>query len=142
ARGAGPTTLTTDGSRLPHVHYLRTLADSRAIIAELQTAKRAVVVGASFIGLEVAASLRARHVEVDVVAPEALPLERVLGPELGQFVRELHEEHGVRFRLGTKPASIEPHGVNLTTGETLPADLVVAGIGEIGRASCRERAAV
>jgi len=129
ATGAEPTMLTIDGSRLPHVHYLRTLADSRAIIAELQTAKRAVVVGASFIGLEVAASLRARHVEVDVVAPEALPLERVLGPELGQFVRELHEEHGVRFHLGTKPASIEPHGVNLTTGEALPADLVVAGIG-------------
>jgi NADPH-dependent 2,4-dienoyl-CoA reductase/sulfur reductase-like enzyme/nitrite reductase/ring-hydroxylating ferredoxin subunit len=129
ATGAQPVELGIDGSRLPHVHYLRTLADSRAIIGKLPKVKRAVVIGASFIGLEVAASLRARHVEVDVVAPETLPLARVLGPELGQFLRELHAEHGVRFHLGKKPASIEPHGVNLATGEALPADLVVAGIG-------------
>jgi NADPH-dependent 2,4-dienoyl-CoA reductase/sulfur reductase-like enzyme/nitrite reductase/ring-hydroxylating ferredoxin subunit len=129
ATGAEPIALAIDGARHPHVHYLRTLADSRAIIAKLPKVKRAVVIGASFIGLEVAASLRARHVEVDVVAPEKLPLERVLGPELGQFVRDLHQEHGVRFHLGKKPASIEPHGVNLTTGEALAADLVVVGIG-------------
>jgi NADPH-dependent 2,4-dienoyl-CoA reductase/sulfur reductase-like enzyme/nitrite reductase/ring-hydroxylating ferredoxin subunit len=129
ATGAEPVTLSVEGSRLPHVHYLRTLADSRAIIAKLPKVKRAVIIGASFIGLEVAASLRARHVEVDVVAPDTLPLERVLGPELGQFVKELHQAHGVRFHLGKKLASIEPHGVNLTTGEALAADLVVAGIG-------------
>ena len=129
ATGAAPVTLALEGNRHANVHYLRTLADSRAIIAKLDKAKRAVVIGASFIGLEVAAALRARHVEVDVVAPEARPLERVLGPELGDFVKTLHEEHGVRFHLGKKPASIEPHGVNLASGEALAADLVVAGIG-------------
>jgi NADPH-dependent 2,4-dienoyl-CoA reductase/sulfur reductase-like enzyme/nitrite reductase/ring-hydroxylating ferredoxin subunit len=129
ATGAEPVVLALDGNRLPHVHYLRTLVDSRAIIHRLSKAKRAVVIGASFIGLEVAASLRARQIEVDVVAPDKVPLERVLGPELGQFVRQLHEEHGVRFHLGKRPASIEAHGVNLTSGEALAADLVVIGIG-------------
>ncbi|HTQ05359.1 MAG TPA: FAD-dependent oxidoreductase [Polyangiaceae bacterium] len=129
ATGAEPVKLSIDGAHLPHVHTLRTLGDTRAIIARLDKVKRAVVIGASFIGLEVAASLRARKIEVDVVAPDKVPLERVLGPELGHFIRSLHEHHGVRFHLGKTPASIEPHGVNLTTGEALSADLVVTGIG-------------
>ncbi len=129
ATGAEPVPLSIEGNRQPNVHYLRTLADSRAIIARLDKVKRAVVIGASFIGLEVAAALRARRVDVDVVAPDARPLERVLGPELGDFVKKLHEEHGVRFHLGKKPASIEPHGVNLASGEALAADLVVVGVG-------------
>jgi NADPH-dependent 2,4-dienoyl-CoA reductase/sulfur reductase-like enzyme/nitrite reductase/ring-hydroxylating ferredoxin subunit len=129
ATGAEPAKLAVEGAQLPHVHYLRTLGDSRAIIAALDKVRRVVVIGASFIGLEVAASLRARKIEVDVVAPDKVPLERVLGPELGQFIRSLHEEHGVRFHLGKTPASIERHGVNLSTGEALPADLVVAGVG-------------
>jgi len=90
---------------------------------------KAVVIGASFIGLEVAASLRARQVEVTVVAPETRPLERVLGPEVGTFVQSLHEEKGVRFHLGRKPGSITPSTVSCDDGSTIPAELVVMGVG-------------
>jgi NADPH-dependent 2,4-dienoyl-CoA reductase/sulfur reductase-like enzyme/nitrite reductase/ring-hydroxylating ferredoxin subunit len=129
ATGAAPVRLDLPGSHLSHVHYLRSLADCRAIIAKCQASGRAAVIGASFIGLEVAASLRARNIEVDVVAPEAIPMERILGADAGQFVRQLHESHGVRFHLGTTAASISDQSITLRNGETLNADLVVIGVG-------------
>src|SRR5262245_55254763 len=129
ATGAHPVKLDIPGTKLPHVHYLRTLSNSRAIIATAKTARRAVVIGSSFIGLEVAASLRARKVEVSVVGPDAVPLANVMGPELGGFIRKVHEEHGVKFHLGTRPKSIDAESVTLENGERLPADLVVIGVG-------------
>jgi NAD(P)H-nitrite reductase large subunit len=107
ATGAEPIHLQLPGEDQPHVHVLRSLADSRAIIAAAKEAERAVVIGGSFIGLETAASLRARNVDVHVVAPESVPLERVLGTELGTFIKSLHEEKGVVFHLGRKPQRIE-----------------------------------
>ena len=111
------------------VHYLRTLADARAIIEVAKQATRAVVLGASFIGLEVAASLRARGIEVTVVAPEARPLEKVLGPQLGDFVRAIHERNGVVFRLGQSVSAIGRSAVTLRSGEHIPTRFIVAGIG-------------
>jgi len=129
ATGAEPIRLEIPGSELPHIHYLRTLADSRAIIAEATAARRAVVIGASFIGLEVASSLRARGLEVHVVAPEARPMERVLGAEVGDLVRRVHQQHGVVLHLGTTPAGFEPNRVVLESGGRLDADFVVVGVG-------------
>ena len=129
ATGARPNRLNVSGGDRPHVHGLRTLADSRALIAKSADAKRAVIVGAGFIGLEVAASLRKRGLEVAIVAPDALPLARVLGDALGTAIKKLHEEQGVMFHMGTRPISIEEGTVTLESGPKLPADLVVLGIG-------------
>lgn len=129
ATGSWPIRLRVPGADLPHVHVLRSLADCRSIIAAAENARRAVVIGASFIGMEVAASLRARGLEVSVVAPESVPFERTLGRELGAMLRALHEEHGVVFRLGRTAAEIRPDVVRLDDGSELPADLVVVGIG-------------
>ncbi len=129
ATGADPVRLELPGADLPHVHYLRTSADCDALIAAAGTAKRAVVIGASFIGLEVAASLRARKLDVQVIGRESVPMEKVLGAEVGGFIRRLHEGHGVKFHLGTSPASIDATGVTLHDGARLDADLVVIGVG-------------
>jgi NADPH-dependent 2,4-dienoyl-CoA reductase/sulfur reductase-like enzyme/nitrite reductase/ring-hydroxylating ferredoxin subunit len=129
ATGAEPVRLSVPGADRPHVHYLRSLADSRALIAAAAGARRAVVVGASFIGLEVAAALRRRGLEVHVAAPESVPMERLFGAEIGGFVRRLHEQNGVVFDLGTTVAAIADNTVRLATGAVVPADLVVVGIG-------------
>jgi len=129
ATGAAPIRLDIPGASLPHVFTLRTLPETRGILERTVKGRPAVVIGASFIGLEAAASLRARGMDVAVVAPDARPLERILGPELGDFVRALHEEHGVTFHLGRKPASITARDVTLDDGTKLAADLVVMGVG-------------
>jgi 3-phenylpropionate/trans-cinnamate dioxygenase ferredoxin reductase subunit len=143
ATGATPVQLPLPASdRLP-LRTLRTLADSRAIIADAKHAgpgARAVVVGASFIGLEVAASLRARGLEVHVVAPEARPLERILGTELSRLVQTVHEEHGVIFHLGRKPVAIDGDQVVLDSGERLAAGIAVAGVGVRPNVELAERA--
>jgi NADPH-dependent 2,4-dienoyl-CoA reductase/sulfur reductase-like enzyme/nitrite reductase/ring-hydroxylating ferredoxin subunit len=140
ATGAEPVRLQLPGADLPHVHTLRSLADSTAIVERAKTAKRAVVIGASFIGLEVAASLRARQIEVHVVAPEKRPMERILGPGMGDFVRALHEEHGVIFHLENSPVALEAGQVKLKNGGVLEADLVVMGVGVRPRIALAEKA--
>jgi NADPH-dependent 2,4-dienoyl-CoA reductase/sulfur reductase-like enzyme/nitrite reductase/ring-hydroxylating ferredoxin subunit len=129
ATGATPVRLDIPGADLPHVHTVRTMRDAQQIIEKAGSAEHAVVVGASFIGLETAAALVARKLEVHVVAPEAVPMQRVLGPELGVLVRRVHEEHGVRFHLGQTLAEIHEDSVTLKDGSSLPAELVVAGVG-------------
>ena len=140
ATGAEPVRLPLPGGDRPQVHYLRTLADSRSIIQAAETARKAVVLGASFIGLEVAASLRTRGLEVHVVAPETIPMERVLGRDVGEFVRKLHQDKGVIFHLGKTAQEIQDQQVLLPDAETIAADLVVIGVGVRPDVALAERA--
>jgi NADPH-dependent 2,4-dienoyl-CoA reductase/sulfur reductase-like enzyme/nitrite reductase/ring-hydroxylating ferredoxin subunit len=142
ATGAEPVRLEIAGDDLPHVCYLRTLSDSRRIIEKAKNAKRAVVIGASFIGLEVAASLRERKLEVGVVGKGSLPLQKTLGRELGNFIREIHEAHGVKFYLGRTPATIKDRHVQLDDGTILDCDLVVVGIGVRPNVALAEKAGI
>jgi NADPH-dependent 2,4-dienoyl-CoA reductase/sulfur reductase-like enzyme/nitrite reductase/ring-hydroxylating ferredoxin subunit len=129
ATGATPVRLSIPGADSPNVHYLRSFADSQALVAKATGAKHVVVIGASFIGLEVAASMRTRNIGVEVVAPESAPLERVMGVEMGRFIQRLHESKGVVFHLGQTVQQIANRTVTLSDGSTLDADFVVAGIG-------------
>src|SRR6266853_5005184 len=140
ATGAEPVRLPIPGADRPHVHVLRSLADCRAIIASSDGARRAIVIGASFIGLEAAASLRARDIEVHVVGLEQRPMERVLGPQMGDFVRALHQEHGVVFHLGDTVTAIEGKRTSLKSGGAIEADLVVVGVGVRPRLALAEKA--
>ncbi len=129
ATGAEPVRLDIPGADLPHVHCLRTLDDCRALIGTATHAQRAVVIGAGFIGLEVAASLRMRGLEVHIVAPGAVPMEKQFGPEVGNFLRRWHEQHGVVFHLQNSVTAVDTQGVTLKTGERIDAGLVVVGVG-------------
>jgi NADPH-dependent 2,4-dienoyl-CoA reductase/sulfur reductase-like enzyme/nitrite reductase/ring-hydroxylating ferredoxin subunit len=140
ATGAEPVRLPIPGADQAHVHVLRSPDDCRAIIASTEGARRAVVIGASFIGLEVAASLRARNIEVHVIGLERHPMERVLGPAMGDFVRALHEQHGVIFHLGDTVTAIDGKRANLKSGGVLEADVVVVGVGVRPRLALAEKA--
>ena len=140
ATGAEPVRLDIPGHDLPHVHVLRSLADHRAIMSGAGHARRAVVLGASFIGLEVAAALQDLGLEVHVVAPDEVPLAKILGLGIGAMVQALHQEKGVVFHLQQTAAAIEADAVVLKNGERLPADLVVVGIGVRPRLALAEAA--
>jgi apoptosis-inducing factor 3 len=129
ATGADPVRLEIPGATPGRLYYLRSFADSRAIVAKAATAKTALVVGASFIGLEVAASLRERALEVHVVAPENVPMLRALGAEAGRWIQSLHESHGVRFHLEKTLQRLDSKRAFLSDGTAVDADLVVLGVG-------------
>jgi apoptosis-inducing factor 3 len=129
ATGADPVKLPIEGAPHSQVSYLRSLADSKAIVAKATSAKQAAVVGASFIGLEVASSLRARGLGVHVIAPESVPMEEVLGLEMGNSIRSLHESKGVVFHLGETVKSVDGNKILLTDGESVEADISIVGVG-------------
>ncbi len=129
ATGADPVKIPVPGASDSHLHYLRTFADSTALARKAASATQVIVVGASFIGLEVAASLRERGIRVHVVAPEQQPLERVLGPEIGGMIRRLHETHGVVFHLGQTVARVNGNRAALSGGDEIDADFLVLGVG-------------
>ncbi|OJF09691.1 NAD(P)/FAD-dependent oxidoreductase [Couchioplanes caeruleus] len=137
ATGAQPRPLTVPGANLPGVHYLRTLADADALATAAASASSVAVVGAGWIGAEVAASLRTRGLPVALIEPATVPLERVLGREVGEIYRKLHAHHGVDLHLGEGVAAL--HGdrrveeLCTTTGTRIGADLVVVGVGAIPR---------
>jgi NADPH-dependent 2,4-dienoyl-CoA reductase/sulfur reductase-like enzyme/nitrite reductase/ring-hydroxylating ferredoxin subunit len=133
ATGGTPRRLNVPGSDLRNVFVLRDFSDADALIEAAKPASRAVVVGASFIGMEVAASLRERKLSVTVVAPGEVPFEKTLGPEIGRLLRQVHEAHGVQFKLGAGVTRFEGDGavkrVVLDSGESIEADVVVVGVG-------------
>jgi NADPH-dependent 2,4-dienoyl-CoA reductase/sulfur reductase-like enzyme/nitrite reductase/ring-hydroxylating ferredoxin subunit len=140
ATGSEPIRLGLPGAAPSDVFTLRSLADCRQIIARAQSARRVLVIGASFIGLEVAASLQARGLEVHVVAPELRPMEKVLGPQLGDVIRALHEERGVHFHLGNTVSAFEAGHATLKDGMRLEADFAVVGVGVRPRIQLAEAA--
>lgn len=127
ATGAEPVRFATLSG--PDVLTLRSLADCRAIIARAGRSKAVVIVGAGFIGMEAAASLRARGLEVHVVAPEAVPMQRALGPELGSFLGGVHQANGVKLHLGRTVSSFSEGRARLDDGSDIAADFVLLAVG-------------
>ena len=140
ATGSSPKRLSIPGADLGHVHVLRTVHDSDGLREALAPGARVVVIGAGWIGCEVAASAKQRGAEVTLVAPEDVPLERVLGPEVGAIYRDVHASNGVELVLGTGIEAIEPSGVRTSSGRTLQADIVVMGVGVAPRVELAEAA--
>ena len=135
ATGARPRKLGVEGENLPGVFTIRTLQQTEKLIDYLENAERAVIVGASFIGMESASSLRKRGIDVTVVAPETVPFAHTLGPEVGKVFYQLHSEQGVQFRMEHTVRRF--HGdtrvreVELDNGERIPADVVIVGVGVV-----------
>jgi 3-phenylpropionate/trans-cinnamate dioxygenase ferredoxin reductase component len=146
ATGAEPRTLTVPGSDLDGVMYLRSVDDSDALRARLDRGGAVVVIGAGWIGAEVAASARQRGLDVTVVAPASVPLERVLGTEVGTIYRDIHTDHGVRMLLGTGVERFEGGSaverVLTTDGRALDCDFVVVGVGVQPRTVLAARAGI
>jgi 3-phenylpropionate/trans-cinnamate dioxygenase ferredoxin reductase subunit len=144
ATGAAPRRLNIPGSDLDGVYYLRDLADSDRLRAAVTTAERVVVIGAGWIGCEVAASARQLSAEVAMVEAAPVPLGRVLGDELGGFYADVHAEHGVQLHLGVGVDSLAGAGnveeVRLTDGRRIPCDLAVVGVGVVPRVDLGEAA--
>ena len=144
ATGAEPRRLAIPGAELDGVHYLRTVEDSDALRERLDRGGTVVVVGAGWIGAEVAASARQRGLEVTLVAPDTVPLERVLGREVGGVYRDIHADHGVRMLMGTRVEAFEGDGaverVRTSDGRHLECDFVVVGIGVQPRTRLAARA--
>ena len=129
ATGAEPVRLQIPGAEPDRVFYLRSLADCRAIIARAASSKRVVILGSSFIALEVAASLRARGLEVHVIGRDSSLMRRVLGEQVGELLRTVHESKGNVLHLGKTIARVEKQTVTLSDGTTLDADFIVVGAG-------------
>ena len=140
ATGAEPVRLALPGFDAPNVHVLRSLADAEALLAGLARARTVALLGAGFIGMEAAAALRSRGLDVHVVAPEALPLARVLGPQLATHLLELHRRHGVRFHLQAQAAGFDGRTLQLSDGERLAADLLLVGVGVRPRSALAQAA--
>jgi 3-phenylpropionate/trans-cinnamate dioxygenase ferredoxin reductase subunit len=144
ATGAEPRKIDIPGADLDGVHYLRTLSDCDALRQRLDAGGKVVVVGAGWIGAEFAASARQRGLEVTVIEPAAVPLERVLGNELGTFYRDVHETHGVEMRMQTSVEAFEGSGsvtaVRTNDGQSIACDFVVVGVGVIPRARLADAA--
>jgi 3-phenylpropionate/trans-cinnamate dioxygenase ferredoxin reductase subunit len=146
ATGAEVRRLRIDGSELDGVHYLRTVEDSEAIGRLLRSGSRLAVVGAGWIGAEVAASARQKGAEVTLIDPQDVPLQRVLGTEVGTIYRDLHRDHGVRLRLGVGVEAFEGSNrverVRTADGEAIECDAVVVGVGVVPRVDLAERAGI
>jgi 3-phenylpropionate/trans-cinnamate dioxygenase ferredoxin reductase component len=144
ATGAAPRRLTVPGADLPGVHYLRDRPDAERLGEAIRRASRVVVVGAGWIGSEVAASARQMGVDVAMIDPGAVPLARVMGPEVGAVFRRLHAAHGVELHLGAGVEAVvgagAVAGVRTTEGRTVEGDLVVVGIGAVPRTELAEAA--
>jgi len=129
ATGSEATTISIPGATSENLFYLRTLDDSRRLLKRLAGAKSAVILGAGFIGLEAAASLRTQGLQVHVVSPQRIPMERVFGTQIGSMLLELHSSHGVKFHLGVSISGIAGRTISLSDGSRIEADFTLAGVG-------------